>query len=128
MPLGQQAHAAEPRSDGAVLTRAALRAAGHLRVPQSVLARVLGVSEATVSRMAAGTVTLAPTEKAFELAMLFVRLFRALDAMVGGDEPVARAWMRNPNTVLGDAPITLIQSITGLVDVVAYLDARRARV
>jgi hypothetical protein len=34
--------------------------------------------------------------------------------------------MRNENTALGAAPITLIDSVQGLVNVVAYLDARRA--
>jgi uncharacterized protein (DUF2384 family) len=119
---------ADAQPDGVVVTKAVLRAAERLKVPQSTLARVLGISEASVSRMATGMVLLSPREKSFELAVLFVRLFRALDAMVGGDETVARAWMRNPNMALGEAPIKRIQSVTGLVDVVAYLDARRARV
>jgi uncharacterized protein (DUF2384 family) len=118
----------EPQADGLVVTKAVLRAAERLNVPQRTLARVLGVSEASVSRMAAGTVTLAPSDKSFELAVLFVRVFRSLDAMLGGDEPVARAWMRNSNSVLGERPIALIQTVTGLMSVVSYLDARRARV
>jgi hypothetical protein len=128
MTLTRRAVAEQPKSEGVVVTRAVLRAAERLNVPQRTLARVLGVSEASVSRMAAGTVTLTPSEKSFELAVLFLRVFRSLDAMVGGEEPVARAWMRNPNTVLGEPPIALIQSVTGLMHVVSYLDARRARV
>jgi hypothetical protein len=57
---------------------------------------------------------------------LFVRLFRSLDAIVGGDSNVASAWLRNANTVFGTAPVTKIQTVAGLVDVIAYLDARRA--
>jgi hypothetical protein len=34
--------------------------------------------------------------------------------------------LRNPHTVLGATPLTLIESVSGLVNVVAYLDARRA--
>ena len=128
MGVLKPAEAAAREPDGAVLTKAVLRAAEHLKIPQSTVARVLGVSEASVSRMAAGTVMLSSREKSFELAVLFVRLFRALDAMVGGEEAVARVWMRSPNTALGETPITLIQSVTGLVDVVTYLDARRARI
>jgi uncharacterized protein (DUF2384 family) len=115
-------------SEGAVVTRAVVRAAARLSMSQKALSGIIGVSEATVSRMSAGTHTLAPGEKPFELAVLFVRLFRALDAMVGGDEAVARAWLRNPNLALGAVPLTLVQSVAGLVHVVAYLDARRARV
>lgn len=112
--------------DGTVVTRALLRAADRLGLPQKAVSRVIGVSEATMSRMQAGRVTLAPGDKPFELAVLFVRLFRSLDAMVGGDEAAARAWLTSENLVLGGVPLALIQTVTGLVDVVAYLDSRRA--
>jgi uncharacterized protein (DUF2384 family) len=115
-------------SEGAVVTKAVLRASDRLQVPQKALSRIIGISEASVSRMRAGTYALAPGDKPFELAVLFVRLFRALDAVAGGDELVARKWLRNPNVALGDSPLTLIQTIAGLVHVVAYLDAERARV
>jgi hypothetical protein len=78
--------------------------------------------------MGSGTYTLGPGDKAFDLAVLFVRLFRALDAIVDGDDAVAHAWLRNENTALGGRPLSLIQSIPGLVHAVAYLDARRALV
>jgi hypothetical protein len=120
----RRASAAEP----AVVTRALLRAAARLGVAQKAVSRIIGVSEATVSRLQSGRVTLAPGDKAFELAVLFIRLFRGLDAMVGGDEAAARAWLQSPNLVLGDVPLVRIQSVTGLVDVVAYLDSRRALV
>jgi len=113
-------------SEGAVVTKAALRAAGLLGLSNKVLARIVGLSEASVSRMGAGTYTLAPGEKPFELAVLFVRFYRALDAIVHGDDGVARAWLSNPNAALGGTPITVIQSLSGLVHAVAYLDARRA--
>jgi uncharacterized protein (DUF2384 family) len=128
MPRHQATARPLPQPDAAVLTKAAVRAATRLQVPQSALSRIIGVSEATVSRMRGGTHVLTPGEKPFELAVLFVRLFRALDATVSGDEGVARAWLRNPNRALGETPLTLIQSVAGLVNVVAYLDAERARV
>ena len=67
-------------------------------------------------------------EKAFELGVLFVRLFRSLDAIVGGDEEAAKAWLNNKNLALRDAPINLIQTVGGLVNAVQYLDARRAHI
>lgn len=113
-------------SDAAVVTTATLRAATRLGLSNKVLARIVGVSEASVSRMGSGAFQLEPGEKPFELAVLFIRLYRSLDALVDGDETVARAWLRNPNTALGDAPLALIQTIPGLVNTLAYLDARRA--
>ena len=46
--------------------------------------------------------------------------------LVPFDAAVAQAWLRNSNTALGGAPIALIESVAGLVNVVAYLDHRRA--
>ena len=117
----------EPIADGAVVTKAALRAADRLGVPNRSLARMLGLSEATVSRMGSGTYLLKSGDKPFELALMFLRLFRSLDALSGGDEQTARAWLRNDNLALGGVPLTLIESLAGMVTVVGYLDAHRAR-
>lgn len=113
-------------ADAVVVTKAVVRAADRLGLSNRVLAAILGLSEATISRMGAGAYQLDTGQKAFELAVLFVRLFRGLDAITGGDTEVARAWLRNENTALGAAPLALITSVSGLVTVVGYLDARRA--
>ncbi|MGZ8371717.1 MAG: MbcA/ParS/Xre antitoxin family protein, partial [Rhodoplanes sp.] len=91
-----------------------------------LLAAVIGVSEATVSRMRSGDYTLQRGQKPFELAVLFVRLYRSLDALVGGDDAVAGSWLRNRNVALDGEPIVLIQTVPGLTHVIQYLDARRA--
>jgi len=117
---------AKPAAEPVVVTKAVKRAAERLELPNRVLAGVLGLSEATVSRMGAGTYHLDAGTKPFELAVLFLRLFRSLDGITGGDTAVACSWLRNENTALGATPIALIDSVHGLVNVVAYLDARRA--
>jgi len=126
--MPRPAERTETVPEGAVMTKAVLRAATRLGVSNKALAGIIGLSEASVSRMGSGTYTLALGDKAFDLAVLFVRLFRALDAIVHGDEAVARAWLRNENAALGGEPLTLIQSVPGLVHAVSYLDARRALV
>ena len=113
-------------SAGPTVTKAILRAADRLGISNKVIGSILGLSEASVSRMGSGGYALRPGEKSFELSVLFVRLYRSLDAMTGGDDAVARAWLRSENAALGDTPLTLVQSIQGLVNVIAYLDARRA--
>lgn len=125
MSVQHPAAAGRPEA-GPVMTRAVVRAAEQLRLNARILASVIGVSEATVSRMKRGEFKLEPGTKPFELAVLFVRLFRSLDAIVGGDNAVAAAWIANPNTALDARPIEKLQTVSGLVDVIAYLDARRA--
>ena len=126
--LMQRPVAAATAAESAVITKATLRAADLLDITARTLALVIGVSEATVSRMRRQEFLLERGTKPFELAVLFVRLFRSLDAIVGGDETVARAWLKNPNSTLDGTPLEKILTIAGLVDVIAYLDSRRALV
>jgi uncharacterized protein (DUF2384 family) len=112
----------------AILTSATMRAADLLGLTNAALARVLGLSPASVTRMSRGDFTLGPDSKAFELAQYFVRLFRSVDAISGGDDAAARSWMVAHNTALQGRPVDLIQTIVGLTRTVDYVDARRALV
>src|SRR5215468_2438103 len=116
--------AADP---AATLSKATVRAARFLALAQSDLAPVLGVSAATLSRLANGRKALEPGSKPWQLAALFVRLFRSLDAIVGSDDAAARAWLRSDNSALGGVPLNLTRDPAGLVRTVDYLDAARAR-
>lgn len=110
----------------AVLTKAALRAAEVLAVPQRTLADIIGVSASTISRARATPID--PDSKAGELARLWVRVFRALDAIVGSNDAAARAWLESPNAAFGGArPIDRLRSAEGLIHVLHYLDSARAR-
>jgi hypothetical protein len=113
-------------AEGPVLGKAVLRAGERLGLTARTLGTIVGLSEPTVSRLKREEFTLERATKPFELAVLFVRLYRSLDAIVGGDDTVARAWLRNENTALGGKPFEKIQTVPGLVDAIAYLDARRA--
>ena len=126
MPASPLAPSLVGPDQGTIVTKALLRAAEELGVTARALAAVIGVSEATLSRMKNESFALAPGTKPFELAVLFVRLFRSLDAIVGGDPQVARAWLSNSNEALDGRPVEKIRTISGLMDVIAYLDARRA--
>ena len=124
MPTG--ATQASAVSQAAVVTKATLNAASKLGITNKLLANIIGVSEATVSRMYNGRYLLQPEQKSFELAVLFVRLYRSLDAIVGGDDAVASTWLKSRNTALDGEPVAFIQTVPGLMNVIQYLDARRA--
>ena len=125
MPRTSPAPKPEPRR---VLTGAVMRAGVLLEITQSGLAQILGLSPSTVSRMANGTYTLDTHKKEWELGALFVRLFRSLDALIGSNDPAARAWLNGQNHGLAARPIDLIRSTEGLVRVVQYLDSARGRI
>jgi uncharacterized protein (DUF2384 family) len=110
-----------------VLSKAVARAAERLDVSRSLLARVLGVSPATITRLYKGNYLLEQERKEWEFALLFVRVFRSLDSILG-DEGTARKWLNSENRGLNGRPIDLIRNTEGLVRVVQYLDASRGLV
>ena len=117
----------KPANDAAVLSKAVVRAARLLAFSQRELARILGVSDATASRLFAGRYQLSRERaKEWELALLLVRLYRSLDAL-WGHEAAAHAWLTSSNLALAARPVDLLPSVEGLVRVVNYLDNARGR-
>ena len=127
MKASTAAIATPPMADAAlVLAKAAGRATGLLGLSGAVLARVIGMSEPTVSRVLRGERPIDPASKEGELAALLVRVFRSLDALVGNDAARRIAWMTSFNRDLGGVPRELIETAQGLVATLSYLDGMRA--
>jgi hypothetical protein len=62
------------------------------------------------------------------LQLHFVRLYRALFAIAGGDLAFMNHWYRTNNNALGGEPAKLCESIGGLRRTNEYLDAMRGKV
>lgn len=107
-----------------VLSKAVTRAAERLDISRATLSKILGVSAATVTRLYAGDYKLDERRKEWEFGLLFVRVFRSLDSIVGNEE-TARTWLKSQNFALRGRPIDLICNTEGLVRVTQYLDASR---
>lgn len=107
----------------AVLATALVNAGKELGLNQSALGAVIGKDRSALSRGA-----LDPDSKAGELALLLIRCYRSLFALVGGDAAQMRHWMHTPNRHTGGIPAEQVRSVQGLVQVVAYLDAIRGKV
>jgi uncharacterized protein (DUF2384 family) len=115
-------------ASASVLTKAALRAAEVLDVPRRTLAEIIGVSASTISRAASARAPIDPDSKAGELAKLWIRVFRSLDAIVGSNDEAARAWLTSANQAFaGQKPLDRLRSAEGLIHVLHYLDSARAR-
>lgn len=94
---------------------------------QAQLAAVLGVHRTAISRLKQ-TLDLDPASKQGELALLLIRLARALYALTGGDLDWMRHFMNSPNQVTGGIPVQQIESIQGLFSVLQFVDAIRGKV
>lgn len=117
----------ERPSETAVLTKAVGNAARLLRLSDRELAGVLGVSPSSVSRVTHGSRSIDPESKEGELALLFLRVFRSLDGLLGGDAENCRRWLRARNRHLGGVPAEMLGTARGLVHVGDYLDALRGQ-
>ena len=110
-----------------VLSKAVARAAERMGISRAALAKILGVSAATVTRLYKGEYKLDELRKEWEVALMLVRVFRSLDSIVG-KEQTARQWLTSQNRQLNGRPVELLQQAQGLVRVVHHLDASRSLV
>ena len=105
-----------------VLTKALLNAGKHLGLSQAELGKVVGKDRTSISR------GISETSKAGELALLFIRCYRSLYVLVGGDSGDMKHWMHTNNLHTGGIPAEQVKTVAGLTRVVDYLDALRGKV
>lgn len=108
----------------AVLSTALLNAGKEMGLSQNELGAVIGRDRTAFSRRAG----IDPASKAGELALLLIRAYRSLFALVGGDAGQMRHWMHTRNLHTGGVPAEQVRSVTGLSRVVEYLDAIRGKI
>lgn len=118
----------QPSQTSQTLSKAVVKAAVLLQLKQNALSKMLGMSTSTASRLHSGTYLLSPERgKEWELALIFVRVFRSLDAVLGHGN-AARQWLQGNNLALNGRPAELMENTEGLVRVLHYLDAHRGRI
>ena len=103
-----------PSHKASVVSKALFRAAEALGLSSVELAGIVGTSQSTLSRIRnhkRGPIPLGSKEG--ELALLFLRVFRSLDALVGGYESHARAWLHAENRHVGGVPLERMMKIEG---------------
>ncbi len=122
--MGQALHAVQPDE---VLCKAVLNAMTGLGLNQAGLGKAIGLDRTSVSRLKARG-TLEPTSKPGEIALLVVRIYRSLYALMSGREAAMKHWMHTNNHHLHGVPAELIGSVQGVNRVVEYLDSMRGRV
>lgn len=111
-----------------ILRKALIRMADHLLFSRRELCSILGLSEASLSRLYDEKRYIDPHSKEGEIALILLRLYRSLDVLFGGNQEQCQQWLRNENKHLGAIPAKLIQSIQGLNTTTQYLDAMRNKI
>jgi uncharacterized protein (DUF2384 family) len=120
-------HSPKPSAD-LVLTKAILNMAKFYRLNGKDLSELLGISESGISRLHLGTKLIISQHKEGEIALLLLRIYRSLNTIVGQDHDKAIAWLNHDNlSFTNQKPIECMKTITGLVNVLQYLDAIRGK-
>lgn len=121
-------HEAQLSQQEKILTKAILRLSAFLGFSGKDLSQTLGMSEATITRLHQGKKTISPYDKEGELALLLLRIYRSLNALVGNQHEKAKLWLHSPNHAFqSKTPFQHIKSVAGLVEVTQYLDAMRGK-
>ena len=105
-----------------ILAEAFTNAGKQLGMTQAELGQIIGKDRTAVSR---GRID--PANKDGELALLFIRCYRALYVLVGGNPGQMRHWMHTENLHTGGIPAEQVKTIQGLTYVLEYLDAIRGK-
>jgi hypothetical protein len=103
--------------------KAYINAYKALGISDSQGARVIGVGRSTLLRKT----EFAKDSKQSELQILFIRSYRSLYAIFGGDLISMRHWFDNDNSHIRGVPSQLCCTVSGMVNINAYLDALRGK-
>ena len=104
------------------LTQAVLQVADLLGLYNAELARVLGLMCGDIGRIASGRDTLTPGTDAWQKALLFLRIYRALYVEKKGNEAAMYNWLHVWQAQLGEAPFIVMVDHGGLVEVVNCIE------
>ena len=105
-----------------VLTKAVIRAAEYFNLNNKELGQILGLSNATMSRLKKGEYSLEQNTSAWQLAVMVVRIFEGLDGYMGGHRENVRAWLNADNAAFNATPLAAMARIEGLSGVMAYVE------
>lgn len=114
-----------------IIAKAFYRAADTLELSRQEISKIAGPSEATISRNIKALEKKEPVvfdPKTAECALMVLRIYRSLLALVGDSQPNARKWLNTENRYFGETPRRRIQTLGGLIEVANYLDAMRGKV
>jgi hypothetical protein len=108
----------ESAQDWTLLVQAAIQAANRLQISEQELATIINGSDQNNDDL-----PLKGYQSVSEKAVLFLRMYRSLDTLAGGDAATTISWLRSYNTAMTGCPIELMRSSAGLRDVLGYLES-----
>lgn len=109
--------------EASVLGEAVLNAGAKLSISQEEVGKIIGRDRTTIVRKGVH-----PTSKQGQLAMILVRIYRGLYALLDGNEEHMHHWMHTRIGTLQAVPAEMLHDVAGFVRVLEYIDAMRGKV
>lgn len=106
-----------------IVMQAYINAYKTMGISDGHAAKLIGVGRSTLLRKS----SFETESKQSELQILFIRLYRSLFALFGGDLISMKHWFDHKNKHIRGVPRELCFTVTGLVNINAYLDALRGK-
>jgi hypothetical protein len=119
----QDMQLAQSKENQSIVMKAYIKAYKALGISDTQGAKMIGVGRSTLLRKA----SFENDSKQNELQILFIRLYRSLFALFGGDLTTMKHWFEHKNKHVRGVPKDLCFTVTGLVNINAYLDALRGK-
>lgn len=107
--------------DARVLSKVTRRAGEELGLSGTTVAAIVKRSRTRLAD------PMRPDTATGELALMFVRVYRGLYALMGGDADAMHRWLHGMNSATGGVPVEQMHRIEGLVGVLRYVDAMRGK-
>ena len=111
----------DPIDNSQLVAKALRKLSKEMGLTLAQIGQVIGKDRSAIPR------GIDPTSKAGELSLLLIRCYRSLHVLVGGEPANIQHWMQTQNSHTGGIPAEQIQTVTGLMHVVEYLDAMRGK-
>lgn len=113
-------------SENHVLAVALTNIKNILHLSSDELGKIIGFHRNTIDRLLKkGEID--PRSKEGECSLLFIRIYRSLFALNGGNKEAIRHWLTTNNRHIQGVPLDIMKSVLGLTRVVNYLDAIRGK-
>lgn len=115
--------AAKTKDSQTIVMKAYINAYKTMGMSDDNAAKLIGVGRSTLLRK----LSFETESKQSELQILFIRFYRSLFALFGGDLTSMKHWFEHKNKHIRGVPRELCFTVTGLVNINAYLDALRGK-
>lgn len=105
-----------------VLARAVIRVAAALHISEDELAQAIDLDKQEIESLSLGRGKIPVDSDAGHRCQLLIRMYRALESLVGDDQEKSKLWFRSRNEAAGGIPAELVATPAGLREVVEYLE------